>query len=155
SLLFTVIGISQALTQMFLLKPLLNRFSEVMLIIIGGTLRAIALFLFSIAMGPWLAVLGSIAFPVGLGIMNPALQSLTTRVVDDELRGGILGLYQSVLNLSIVFGTGIGGVLFAITPATPYWVGTVLAVVAIAPTFLLLRLPEAEAPKGQPAEAGA
>ena len=96
-------------------------------------------FVFAIITTPWLGPLGSILFAVGVGLMMPPLQSLATGTVADELRGGILGLYQSVISLSTIFSTALGGVLFAITPITPYWFGGLLAFMTIMPATILLR----------------
>ena len=69
--------------------------------------------------------------------MMPPLQSLATSTVADELRGGVLGVYQSVINLSIIVGIILGGVLFAMLPTMPYWVATVLTVIALLPAGIL------------------
>ena len=138
-LLLMVVGISQFMTQMFLLKPLLKRYSEAKLVILGNVLRTVGFLIFAVVISPWLAAVGMIVFPVGMGIMMPSLQSLATTAVADELRGGVLGVYQSAINLSIVFGTALGGVLFAVSPTTPYWVGGMLSALVIIPAIVLLR----------------
>jgi DHA1 family tetracycline resistance protein-like MFS transporter len=138
-LLLMVVGLSQVFTQMFLLKPLLKRFSEAKLVILGSIVRSLALFVFALAVSPWLAVVGSILLPIGMGVVMPALQSLATTTVADELRGGVLGIYQSALNLAVVFGTALGGILFAVTPTMPYWVGGILSTVVMLPALILLR----------------
>jgi len=138
-LLLTVVGLSQFFTQTFLLRRLLRRYSEAKLVILGNLLRALSLFLFAVIISPWLAILPMILFPIGMGVMMPSLQSLTTNTVADELRGGVLGLYQSVINLSLVFGTALGGVLFSISPTTPFWIGGLLGIITLVPTIILLR----------------
>ena len=45
--------------------------------------------------------------------MMPPLQSLSTRTVADQMRGGVLGVYQSTISLSIIVSTAISGVIFA------------------------------------------
>ena len=138
-LLLMVVGLSQVFTQMFLLKPLLRRFSEAKLVLLGSIVRSLAFFVFAIVVSPWLAVIGSILLPVGMGVVMPALQSLATTTVADELRGGVLGIYQSALNLSVVFGTALGGILFAVMPTMPYWVGGILSILVMLPALILLR----------------
>jgi DHA1 family tetracycline resistance protein-like MFS transporter len=138
-LLLTVVGLSQSFTQMFLLKPMLKRYGEARLVIIGSVLRTLGFFIFAVVVSPWLAALGMIVFPIGMGVIMPSLQSMATQAVADELRGGVLGVHQSVLNLGVVFGTALGGFLFAIRPTTPYWVGGGLAALTILPAIILLR----------------
>ena len=137
-LLLASVGLSQFFTQAFLLRPLLGRFGEYRLIIIGNFSRMVSSFLYAVIVSPILGVLSSILFAFGIGIMMPSLQSLATGTVDDEYRGGVIGLYQSTLSLAIIIGSAIGGVLFAIDATVPYWTGGVMALVAFIPAFMLL-----------------
>jgi DHA1 family tetracycline resistance protein-like MFS transporter len=140
-LLLTTVGLSQFLTQMFLLKRLLKRFGESKLVIIGNLLRALAMIVYAMATSPWIGVVGSILFAVGMGLMMPSLQSLATHTVADELRGGVLGIYQSTMSLATIFGTASGGIMFAMGATTPYWIGGLLGIVSILPAIVLLRQP--------------
>lgn len=135
-LLLTVIGLTQFLTQIFLLRRLVQHYGETRLVIIGSVSRTLGMFIFAIITLPWLGALGSVFFALGMGIMMPSLQSLATRTVADELRGGVLGVYQSAISLSTIISTALGGVLFAIKPTTPYWFGGVLSTLAIIPAIV-------------------
>ena len=146
-LLLTVAGLGQFSTQMFLLRRLLRRYAEARLVIFGNLVRALSLFIFAVIVSPWLAIPVMIIFPIGMGVMMPSLQSLATNTVADELRGGVLGLYQSIINLSLVFGTALGGVLFVISPTTPYWVGGLLGIITTIPAVVLLRQIEGGKPE--------
>jgi DHA1 family tetracycline resistance protein-like MFS transporter len=137
-LLLASVGLSQVVTQGLLLRPLLGRFGEYRLIIIGNFSRMVSSFLYAVIISPILGALTSILFAFGIGIMMPSLQSLATGTVDDEYRGGVIGLYQSTLSLSIIIGSAIGGVLFAIEATMPYWAGGVMALVAFIPAFMLM-----------------
>jgi DHA1 family tetracycline resistance protein-like MFS transporter len=136
-LLLAAFGLGQFTTQALLLRPALRRFGEYRLIIFGDTLRFLGLFGYALITSPWLAAVGSICFAFGTGVMMPSLQSVSTRTVADEVRGGVLGLYQSTLSLSIIISSAIAGVLFAIDPQLPYWLGGSLGVVALLPAVLL------------------
>ncbi|MBK7896214.1 MAG: MFS transporter [Anaerolineaceae bacterium] len=80
-------------------------------------------------------------FPIGMGLMMPPLQSLSTRTVPDEVRGGVLGLYQSTVSLATIFSTALGGVIFARDPHYPYWLGMVLSLVVLIPAYWFLKRP--------------
>ena len=136
-LLISAIGVSQLITQTALLPRLVGRYNDALLVIIGGILRTIGMLVFAMAVGPGLAVIAMLIFPVGLGITMPALQTLTTNAVADEVRGGALGLYQSVVNMATIISTALAGALFSITYATPYWVGGILSALVLIPTFYL------------------
>ncbi len=138
-LLLAVIGMAQVVTQMFVLKPALKHFGEAKLVIIGSILRVFSMFILVVIISPWIASISMIFLAVGVGIMMPSLQSMATKSVADELRGGVLGWYQSSISLSIIVGTALGGILFAITPTTPYWVGAFTSFIVILPAIILMR----------------
>ncbi len=125
-LLLGSVGLGQLFTQVYLLKKVLPMYGEARLAIGGSFIRGLAMLTVSLMVSPLLAVLGTIPFAIGTGLMMPSLQSLTTRTVADELRGGVLGVYQSSISLSTIIATAISGTLFEINPRLPYWVGAIL-----------------------------
>jgi MFS transporter, DHA1 family, tetracycline resistance protein len=119
-LMLTAVGITQLIVQTVLLQRLLDRFGDINLIAIGNVLRSVGMFAFALITTPWLGPLAIIFFAMGSGISMPPLQSLSTNTVTDRVRGGVLGWYQSALNLSIILSTAVGGILFAINPVVVY-----------------------------------
>ena len=74
------------------------------------------------------------------------ISDLTYSAIDD-VRGGVLGLYQSSLSLSTIISTAIGGLLFAIAATLPYWTAALLAAIALIPSIVLfLRFGRKEQP---------
>ena len=71
--------------------------------------------------------------------MMPSLQSLSTNTVADELRGGVLGVYQSTISLSTIVSTAVSGFIFAFNPTSPIGLGAVLSLVVLIPSLLLVR----------------
>jgi MFS family permease len=69
--------------------------------------------------------------------MMPSLQSLTTKTVADEVRGGALGLYQSIISLSTIASTAIAGLIFVVSPTTPYWIAVVLSLISLIPAAVI------------------
>lgn len=139
--LLATVGLSQFLTQTVVLRRVLPRFGEVNLVILGGLLRSLGMFFFAAATTPWLGLPGSLFFAMGMGLMMPPLQSLSTRTVADEVRGGVLGLYQSTVSLATIFSTALGGIIFAQNPRYPYWLGLALSLFVLVPAYLFLRRP--------------
>lgn len=137
-LLLATVGLSQFLTQAFFLRPLLARFGEYWLIILGNIGRMLGSFGFALVATPILGAASSVMFAIGISIMMPSLQSLATNTVGDEYRGGVLGLYQSTLSLSIIISTAVAGVIFAISATLPYWIGGLTAAIALIPALILL-----------------
>lgn len=138
-LLLAVIGLTQFITQLFILRRLLARFGETLMVIGGIIVRMIGLVIYAMISSPYLGVFGSIFFALGMGIMMPPLQALATETADDSSRGGVLGVFQSVASLSTIFSTAIGGVIFAINPRLPYWIAVMLSLVVLMPAVYLWR----------------
>jgi DHA1 family tetracycline resistance protein-like MFS transporter len=140
-LLLAIIGVGQFFTQTVLLRRMVARYGNAWLVIIGDAIRGISLVLFAIIASPWPAAGASLIFAIGMGLMMPPLQSISTRTVPENLRGGVLGVYQSSVSLAIIFSTAIAGVIFATNPTTPYWIGAALSFLALLPAIALLRNP--------------
>ena len=138
-LLLTVVGVGQLFTQTLLLKRLLARFGDLWLVYAGSIIRSGGLLIFAIFTTPLLGAFGSLFFAIGMGLLMPPLQSLTTQAVPDVLRGGALGVHQSSVSLATIVSTAVAGAIFAINPTTPYWVGAFLSLVALIPALLLPR----------------
>jgi MFS transporter, DHA1 family, tetracycline resistance protein len=139
-ILLAVVGMGQFITQVRLIGPLKRRFGDTRLVILGTTIRAAGLLIFAIVVTPLAGGFASLIFAVGMGLMMPPLQSLATRTVDETIRGSVLGVYQSSVSLATIISTAIAGVIFAIQPALPYWIGAGLSLVVLIPAFVLLRL---------------
>ena len=143
-LLLTTVGIGQFLTQAVLIRPALRRFDEAWLVVIGLVVRSTALFILAAITIPVAGAFASLLFAVGMGLMMPSLQSLSTHTVADELRGGVLGVYQSTMSLSVIFSTAISGVIFAMNATAPFWIGGVLTVLVLIPATMLIRQTDAQ-----------
>ena len=138
-ILLAIIGLSQFITQAFLLRPTLRRFGEYRLIIIGNISRIISSILYAVITTAALGAAAGMLFAFGIGIMMPSLQSLSTDTVEDEFRGGVLGIYQSTISLSIIISSAAGGVLFSMSPTRPFWAAGLLGSLALIPAVILWR----------------
>lgn len=137
-LLLTVVGASQLFTQTYLLRRLARRFSEGQLVVIGSLLRMIGMVIYAVVTTPWLGAFGSLFFATGFGLASPPLQSMSTSLVDEQDRGGVLGMFQSSINLSTIISTAIAGVLFAQGPRIPYWVGAAMSLAVVVAVMALM-----------------
>jgi len=138
-LLLSAVGIGQFVTQAFLLRKALARWGDAKLVIVGDLVRSVGLFFFAALPAIPSAVAASLLFAMGMGLMMPPLQSLATYTVGDKERGGVLGVYQSSVSLATILSTAIAGVIFAIEPTFPFWIGLALSVVVLLPAWFLLR----------------
>jgi MFS family permease len=146
-LLLAMIGIGQIVTQLFLVKQLVKRYGESPLVVVGGVIRSISMFVLVILAVPASAALTLFLFAVGTGMQLPALQSLVTNTVPDNQRGGVMGLFQSSMSLSIIIGTAVAGSLFEIAPIVPYVTGGFIFAIMLIPAFFLMRWTRSEEDK--------
>ena len=138
-LIFAAVGFSQLITQMFLIRRALKRFNEATVVAAGNLFRMIGLLIFAVITTPWLGPIGSMFFAMGMGFAIPAAQSLATHTVSEKVRGGVLGVYQSISNLAVIFSSAIAGIIFASHPTLPFWLGALLAALALIPSAVLMR----------------
>jgi len=136
-LMLMVVGLGQFLTQVFVLPAALKRYGDPLILLLGVVARAMSMFLLAIAVEPIIGTLSMAIFALGSGLLFPPLQSLLTKTVARELRGGVLGLNQSVMNLGVILSTALAGILFAQNPALPNWLGGILYCLALIPGFFL------------------
>jgi MFS family permease len=87
----------------------------------------------------WVAGIGSALFAIGSGLLLPTLQAIATQTVDDSMRGGVLGVYQSTTSLAVIISTAVAGVLFVMSPHMPYIAAFVLSALSLVPALLLVR----------------
>ena len=139
---FTYVGLLSAVMQGGLIGRLTARFGEEKLLVAG--LMAIALGLVVLPAARDLAVLlVSVSFlALGMGAMQPSLNSLISRRAGAAEQGEVMGVAQSVASLSRVLGPLLAGVLFAgLGRDSPFLCGMVLVAGAAAIGW---RLPPAE-----------
>ncbi len=150
--LLSMVGFGQVFTQTLLLGRLLERFDEGLLIVLGLGLRMLSMGGLVVALSPFVAAPATLFFAIGGGISMPPLQSMSTNTVDDHLRGGVLGLYQSARSLATIFSTALGGTLFALSPTMPYVLSAALFAVAMIPAIYLMRWARAHTVAEAPAQ---
>lgn len=136
-LLLSMFGVGQLITQLYILPRMLKRWGEYVLVIVGSLLRGIPMMTLVLLIDPYLAIASILGFAVGSGIQLPALQGLAANSVSDEVRGGVLGIYQSISSLGIILGSALAGSLFAIQPEVPYLLGGLMLIVMVLPALVL------------------
>jgi DHA1 family tetracycline resistance protein-like MFS transporter len=126
-LMLTGIGVGQFITQIAFLRPLIRRFGERRLVIIGAFLRGLGILSVVFFGSPVLVgAVSLVLVAVASGIMMPSLQSLTTTTASEDISGGVLGVYNASVTLGLITGTYLGGVLYRLEPGLPFIVGGLL-----------------------------
>ena len=131
-------GLMQVLTQILWIRPLVRRFGERRLFAFGQFSIAVSLFGIGISGGPLLATLFLAPFAFGFGVGEPSTQALVTRFGSRNLRGYLLGLYQSARSLALIAGPIAAGFIYEnVQPRAVYFAGAALLMLAF---FSALRL---------------
>ncbi len=135
-------GMVQVITQIAWLRPLVKRFGERRLLVIGLISISIALFGISISSNAIIATLFFAPFAFGYGVSEPNTQSLITRFGKKSLRGYLLGLYQSSRSLALIFGPIWAGLVFSIiSPRAVYAIGAAIMIFAVIGALVVQRMP--------------
>jgi len=122
-----------------LIGPLARRFGEVQLVLAGLALIAVGLLILPIAQHLPLVIVAVSGLALGMGAMQPSLNSLISRRAEAAEQGEVMGIAQSVGSLSRVIGPIIAGALFAaLGRDIPFLWGALLVSAAFA---VALRLP--------------
>ncbi|HMJ24292.1 MAG TPA: MFS transporter [Pyrinomonadaceae bacterium] len=108
--IFAFVGIISALVQGGLIGRLVKRFGEPMLVIVGGFLFTVSLFL-SPFVGPSLGLLGILSIgglsSIGNALTSPSLTSLGSKSASAGEQGSVMGVMQSVASLARAVGPSI------------------------------------------------
>jgi DHA1 family tetracycline resistance protein-like MFS transporter len=137
--IFFYVGILLAAMQGGLIGRLSKRFGETRLVIAGAAIIGLGLLglAFAASLAEVLVASGFLA--VGMGLLNPSVSSLVSRVAGAEERGGIMGVSQSASSLARIIGPAIaGGIFTAWGRNAPYYLGALLMLAVVA---MALRLP--------------
>ena len=108
-LMLAFYGAMQVLTQLALIRPLVKRFGERTLLLIGQASIAIAYFGLAGSASAIIATLLLAPYGFGFGVSEPSMQSLVTRFGQRQARGYLLGLYQSSRSLALIIGPILAG----------------------------------------------
>ncbi len=137
--LLTFVGVGQFLTQTVWLPRAVRFLGEPALAMLGMGLRTLGFIVYAVTTLPWVAAIGSLLFATGMGFLMPPVQALATQLVKDNQRGRVLGLFQSVVSLSIIISTAVAGGIFDANPVLPHWLGAGLTAFLLLPGALLWR----------------
>jgi len=112
-------------------------------IVIGFILQFIALMIF-VRLNTFLSYsLVWIIFGLGMGMMQPAYQSLLSKALPKKLRGTGFGLIQSSLGLFSLPAPFIGGYLYEnVSPTLPFIITAWASLVSVIPVWLKFKLPD-------------
>ena len=113
--LFALVGLTAVVGQGLLFGPLVKRFGETPLVVVGCLMMVASFFLIPFISPALAGAAGLIAVSIMLAFANslasPSLNTLASKVSHENKQGAALGLMQSGASLARAIGPTIGGLL--------------------------------------------
>ena len=127
--LFAFAGLTQAITQGYLLGKIVKRTGELPLIRIGLVLLALGLAPMASLRSHALLLLALALLAIGYGLASPSIASLISKRTTRDKQGGVLGAYQSAQSLARIIGPIVAGTIYELAGPQPVYFGA--AIVAL------------------------
>ena len=119
-LYFGLIGISSFLTQMFGIRFLVKKLSEVDMIKLGLVIFSASIVVMGLSPWQWLTIVVGALTPFAVSLMMINTQSLISLESKPEEQGIVLGVAQSFGSLGMVFGPLLGGAIGIYSLSLPF-----------------------------------
>ena len=127
--LFAFAGLTQAITQGYLLGKIVKRTGELPLIRIGLVLLALGLAPMASLRSHALLLLALALLAIGYGLASPSIASLISKRTARDKQGGVLGANQSAQSLARIVGPIVAGTIYELAGPQPVYFGA--AIVAL------------------------
>jgi MFS transporter, DHA1 family, tetracycline resistance protein len=146
-LAFGGVGLISTALQGGAAGPLAKRFTSSTLAIAGVTIYAAGLLILTAPATVTTVLVGLAVAATGLGLFNPAFQTMTAAQSNDSDRGLIVGLTQGASSLGRVIGPSVSGSIYqGYGPYAPYQVGAAALVIAFGAGLYVARRQRLAAP---------
>jgi MFS transporter, DHA1 family, tetracycline resistance protein len=131
-LAFGGVGLISTVLQGGAAGPLAKRFSSQGLAIAGVVVYGAGLLVLTVQASVPVVLIGMSMAAIGIGLFNPAFQTMTADQTEDHDRGLIVGLTQGASALGRVIGPGVSGTIYQTMGAyAPFQVGAAVLVFAV------------------------
>ena len=137
-LAFAGVGLISAALQGGAAGPLAKRFGSARMAILGVAFHAAGLALLAIAATSAVMIAGFATMAVGLGLFNPAFQTLCSDQTNDGDRGMVMGLTQGASSLGRVIGPAVAGSIYqSLGHHAPFGIGAAIMLLALGTAFFV------------------
>jgi DHA1 family tetracycline resistance protein-like MFS transporter len=138
---FGGVGIISAALQGGAAGPLAKRFGSANLAIAGVIFYAIGLAGIAVSTTTMVMIVSLAIMAVGLGLFNPAFQTLTSDQTNDGDRGLIMGMTQGASSLGRIIGPAVsGGIYQGISHGAPFGIGAAVMLLALGAAIAAARM---------------
>jgi MFS transporter, DHA1 family, tetracycline resistance protein len=142
--IFFYVGVLLSALQGGAIGQLSRRFGEARLVTAGAAIIGVGLLGLAFSGSLWAVLVVTGLLAIGMGLLNPSVTSLVSRIAGADERGGVMGVSQSAASLARILGPALAGGLFTLWGRNaPYYVGALLMVAVVAMALKLPRRREA------------
>jgi MFS transporter, DHA1 family, tetracycline resistance protein len=139
-LAFAGVGLISATLQGAGAGPLAKRFGSGSLTIFGIIAYALGLMGLAVATSSAMMICALAVMAVGLGLFNPAFQTLASDQTDDSDRGLVMGLTQGASSLGRVAGPAASGAIYqSVGHSAPFATGAIIMIGALGAAYVAVR----------------
>ena len=125
---FAYVGIAMAFNQGFLVRKVLPKFGEPVLLLVGTFLFALSLALIALPPTVTSLAIAMTILALGVGFVNPSINGSISQLTSSDEQGETLGVVQSLSALARILGPPAGGWLYAVySPHAPFAFGAGIA----------------------------
>lgn len=128
-------------TTQFIFSPiggnLSDKYGRRIMILFGLFFTVISDFVFAISHQLILLYLARVIGGIGIGIMVPSVLAYVADITTRETRSKGMGYLGAAMNLGIVLGPGLGGIIAQFGIRMPYFFASALGLIATLLTFIL------------------
>lgn len=129
---FAFIGLMSAFNQGFLVRRLLPKWGERVLLRIGLSLMILSYLTIAISFHVWVLACAMVFLSFGQSFSNPALLGSISLLSDSDEQGEVLGTTQSTASLGRILGPTIGGFLYgSLGMTSPFLLSAGLALISL------------------------
>ena len=147
-LLGSIFAVAMMITPM-ISGRIVDKTEERVSIVIGFLFVFIAFFIFLNSAAFLGFAAAWVAFGLGVGMLNPAYQSLISKVVPQNMLGVFQGVFYSSIGLVSLPAPYIGAYLWeTFTPKLPFQITAAVAIISVIPIWFKFRLPSQAAADG-------
>lgn len=124
--IFTIMGIVCVAVQLAV-GPLIGKYGEKNTMLIGLVLLAGSMLVMPFAMGLVSLVLIVSVMGIGMNLINPAVNTLVSKMAPPDRIGAMMGLLGSFNSVGRVLGPSVGGAAYMVSMTLPYVGSAVVA----------------------------
>jgi MFS transporter, DHA1 family, tetracycline resistance protein len=139
-LIFAGVGIISAALQAGAAGPLARKYGSGNMAITGVVIYGLGLAGLAATASETMMIASLALLSVGLGLFNPAFQTLTSDQTNDGDRGLVMGLTQGASSLGRIIGPSVSGTIYqGIGQRSPFGLGAAVMVLAFAAAIMAAR----------------